>query len=126
MLVEMMRTFQMKSITDIRTNDVANQAIIATPKLRDLAGDAVVDPNAEYIVVGLELSASADGVFQLTDGSAVKGLKHWILAKTSRGLIETWVPMGRGTGLCYTTTITGDLNVTVHFIRKNYSSAKQA
>jgi len=114
------------SFTKLHALGLTNEKILqASQFISDdlLGGD---DPDTEWIVLGLELSASATSTFQLTDGVDPKGQKYFMAANSNTGLIPVRVKIGRGKSMHYSSTGTGTISITVHYGRKAYGLSQRA
>ena len=116
---------EIKQVDDQQTAAQTDKQLLAAPTSRDMNGTSATDVNAEYIVVGLEFSAVAAGTLYLENadggGSARKSITYQFPATFNSGLIPTWIQMGKGLPLKYTSTGTNpNVSLKVHYILKKY------
>lgn len=84
----------------------------------------LVDDEAEHIIVGIEYSASAALNFYLENDDGQVSLKYF-LAANSADFKPTWMPMGVGQPIKYTSSA-GTLSLRVLYITKRYNSSRRA
>lgn len=81
-----------------------------------------VDDEAEHVVVGVEFSASAALNFYLENGDGQVSIKYF-LGANSGDFKPTWIPMGVGQPIKYTSSA-GTLSLRVLYITKRNSSRR--
>lgn len=117
---------EVKQADDQQTAAQTDKALVAAPVTRDQAGTAInPDPNAEHIIVGVEFGALAAGTLYFENanggGSARKSITYNFPATFNSGLLPTWIPMGKGLPIQYTTTGTNPtVSIKIHYITKKY------
>lgn len=121
---------EVKQVDDQQTAAQTDTQLLAAPTSRDQAGTGATDPNGEYIVVGIEFSALAAGTLYLENanggGAARKSITYQFPATYNSGLIPTWIPLGKGLPLKYTTTGTNPtVSLKVHYILKKHGGAQR-
>lgn len=116
---------EVKQADDQQTAAQTDKALVAAPTTRDMNSTNATDPNAEHIIVGVEFAALAAGTLYFENanggGSARKSITYNFPATYSSGLLATWIPMGKGLPIQYTTTGTNPtVSLKIHYITKKY------
>src|SRR3990167_6406640 len=106
-----------------------NKEIIAALVYRSMDGAETevnaTDDQAEYVVVGIEASSDTAGrTLKITDGTTALSITY-SLAQYDPKFLPTWIPMGKGKKVAYTTS-GGTVSVRVLAILKRYTSRKPA
>lgn len=128
-LYDLARRHEVRTVTDTQLAAQTDKDLLATPpQRRDQAGTAENDPDAEYVLAGIEFSAVAAGTLKLhTDAAGAGQIGNiWqFAANFNSGFIPCWKKCGRNKGLKYASTGTNpNVSLTLHYIVKRYGASK--
>lgn len=123
--LELIQKFETKFVGEQASGAATNTVLISEPRYRDQADTAAIDDQAEWIVVAVDFSASAVQNFYLqnADGAGGRKSKTYYAAANSGTFEETWIPMGKGKPIKYTSSGT-IVSIRLMVILKRYSERK--